>query len=147
MRRPISVALERPTAQELSDLLRAVGWGEHSISTLDASIRAYSATVCARSERGELVGYASAFSDGAITTMLGEVVVHPAHQRRGVGRAIMRCIEHAYPSAPTYVKALGESRAFFEKLGFRCPATPVTTMFKRPRSAHDEDAPLPPDER
>lgn len=81
------------------------------------------------------MGYASVFSDGCLTTMFGEFVVHPAFQRRGIGRAMMLAVERAFPSAPIYVKALGASREFYAALGFRTASTPVTCMFRRPGEA------------
>jgi GNAT superfamily N-acetyltransferase len=67
--------------------------------------------------------------------MLSELVVHPVHQRRGVGRAPMQAIEAAFPMAPVHVNALGISRAFYEALGYRTASTPVTALFKKPGQA------------
>ncbi|MGV8894555.1 MAG: GNAT family N-acetyltransferase [Burkholderiaceae bacterium] len=128
----ISVSLQRPEPEELCALLLALGWGEHSASELRTSICAFTATVCARDEANNLIGYASVFSDRCLTTMLGELLVHPSYQRRGIGKSIMELIEASFPAAPVYIKALGESRQFYEAIGFQTSLIPVTSMFKKP---------------
>ncbi len=131
-RAAVAVVVARPEAAELNALYVALGWGEHALETLRSSIAAYSATICARTSAGLLVGYASVFSDRCLTTMFGEFVVHPAFQRRGIGRSMMLAVEQAFPSAPIYVQALGASRAFYAALGFRASRTPVHCLFRRP---------------
>ncbi|MGC3984127.1 MAG: GNAT family N-acetyltransferase [Pseudorhodoferax sp.] len=127
-----SITFESPRAEELAALLDAAGWGTHDAKTLSRSIAAYTATACARDANGTLVGYASVFSDGVLTTMLGELIVHPRSQRQGIGRALMLAVESKFPGAPIYVKALGSSRDFYASLGFRVASVVVTSMFKRP---------------
>ncbi|MCK7501420.1 MAG: hypothetical protein MZW92_73610 [Comamonadaceae bacterium] len=56
-----TVTVERPGAEELQALWRAVGWGETPLPRLAASIAAYTATICARDGEARLVGYASVF--------------------------------------------------------------------------------------
>jgi GNAT superfamily N-acetyltransferase len=129
---PAVARIERPAPEELSVLFDALSWGRPSIDALAASIKSYTATVCARTPPGLLVGYASVFSDRVLTTMFGEFVVHPKFQRRGIGSAMMRAVESKFPSAPIYVKALGASVAFYTALGFCESSTTVTSMFRRP---------------
>jgi GNAT superfamily N-acetyltransferase len=107
----------RPHALELAKLLEAAGWGVNALDALESSIAAYTETVCARALDGALVGYVSVFSDGVFTTMFGEVVVHPDHQRQGIGREMFHAIEKRFPNAPMYVKTLGKSEKFFQAIG------------------------------
>ena len=67
-----------------------------------------------------------------MTTMLGELIVHPQHQRKGVGRGIMSVIEDLYPNVPISVKALGESVHFYRSLGFKHPKAAMAVLFKKP---------------
>lgn len=134
-RAAVAVTIERPEAAELNSLYVALGWGEHSLEKLRSSIAAYTATICARTVAGLLVGYASLFSDRCLTTMFGEFVVHPEFQWRGVGSAMMQAVEGAFPAAPIYVHALDASREFFSAHGFRSPTRPVTGMSRRPAGA------------
>lgn len=124
------IQCERPTATELAKLLEAAGWGANVLDELQTSVAAYTETVCARTSSGVLVGYVSVFSDGVFTTMFGEVIVHPDFQRQGIGRALFQAVERRFPRAPMYVKALGDSRSFFEAIGFKSSATPQAVLFK-----------------
>ncbi|RYZ89806.1 MAG: N-acetyltransferase [Proteobacteria bacterium] len=87
--------------------------------------------VTARSSDGLLVGYTSAFSDGAFTTMLGELIVRPGSQRLGIGRSLIRRVEDEFPGVPVYVKALGDARRFFGACDYQCSPVEMTVMFKR----------------
>ena len=127
-----AVLVQRPDPEELSELFNAVGWGQNNPSIVGQSIAAYPFTACARTEHGDLVGYLSAFSDGVMSTLLGELVVHPEWRRQGVAKSLLAALEHSYPSAPIYIKALGDSRHFYEAVGFKIPRAEFTVMFKRP---------------
>ena len=124
--------IQRPKAQELAELFVAAGWGTHAQAVLEKSIAAYPCTVCARSLQGELVGYLSAFTDKVMSTMRGELLVHPDWRHQGVATSMLSVLERQYPDAPIYTKALRESRHFYEAVGFRPPATELTVMFKKP---------------
>jgi GNAT superfamily N-acetyltransferase len=136
-----TVTFERPEPAELEELFVALGWGRLPLDVLASSIRAYTATVCARTPAGRLVGYASVFSDRCLTTMFGEFVVHPEFQRKGIGKAMMRAVEDRFPAVPIYVKALGASLGFYTAVGFRVSSTQVTSMFKRPARSVVETLP------
>lgn len=119
--------------QEFAELMVSVGWGDgYNEMTFERSNTAYPLVVHARSDGGLLLGYVSAFSDGAFTTMLGELVVRPAAQGAGIGRALMWAVESSYPGVPVYVKAMGDAKKFFEACGYRRPAREMTVMFKKP---------------
>jgi GNAT superfamily N-acetyltransferase len=127
-----AVLVERPDPEELAELLNAVGWGKNEPSVVGRSIAAYPFTACARTESGSLVGNLSAFSDGVMSTLLGELVVHPDWRRQGIAKSLLAELEHRYPFAPIYIKALGDSRHFYEAIGFKVPKAEFTVMFKHP---------------
>ncbi len=110
----------------------AAGWGERDEASFLRSYRAYTLVAHARWDGGSVVGYVSAFSDGAFSTLLGELVVHATVQGRGIGRALMQQVEKTFPGVPIYVKAMGEAKHFFAACGYREPKAQVTMMFKRP---------------
>jgi GNAT superfamily N-acetyltransferase len=126
------VNIQRPQASELASLLDCVGWGSNPVEAIARSIAAYPCTISAKTEEGALVGYLSAFSDEVISTMLGELVVHPAYRRRGVASAMLAVLEQRYPDAPIYIKALGESKFFYAARGFKQPKAEIIVMFKHP---------------
>lgn len=121
------------TWQEFADLMESVGWGKgYDAASFRRSYDAYPLVVHARADDGLLLGYVSAFSDGAFSTMLGELVVRPTVQGSGIGRALLRVVETHFPGVPVYVKALGEAKKFFEACGYRRPNSEMTVMFKNP---------------
>jgi predicted N-acetyltransferase YhbS len=128
------ISVEQPSSQEVYELFAAVGWPVDSVKTIQTSLGAYPCKICARTKGGALVGYASVFSDEVMTTMLGELIVHPQHQRVGIGKRILELIESLYPQAPVYIKALGESKLFYERIGFKTPSIEMKVMFKKPGS-------------
>lgn len=102
------------TCEEFSDLLGSVGWGDAEEAAFLRSRNSYLLIVTARSSDGLLVGYASAFSDGAFTTMLGELIVRPGSQpqRLGIGRSLIRgwkASSQAYRSTSKRWATLGTS--------------------------------------
>ncbi len=118
--------------QEVADLFMSVGWGDgYEEEMIQRSIQAYPLVAHARDAKGVLVGYVTAFSDGAFSTMLGELAVHPAVQRQGVGKALLTIVEARFPGVPIIVKALGDAKKFFEACGYRIPNAEVTSMFKK----------------
>ena len=118
--------------EELRALFVEVGWGQHAAEQLERSIQAYPFVAHARTGAGALVGYVSAFSDGVLSTMLGELVVHPGHQRQGVAAELLARVEARFPNAPVYIKALGEAKHFFVACGYKVPRSELTAMFKKP---------------
>jgi len=119
---------------EFADLMESVGWGRgYDEASFQRSYQAYPLVVHARrADDGVLLGYVSAFSDGAFSTMLGELVVRPIVQGCGIGRALLGVVEAEFPGVPVYVKAMGEAKRFFEACGYRRPASEMTVMFKNP---------------
>jgi GNAT superfamily N-acetyltransferase len=117
--------------EELSALYLAVGWGEHVAAQLQCSVEAYPFVAHARTESGALVGYVSAFSDGVFSTLLGELIVHPAHQRQGIATELLARVEAKFPNAPVYIKALGEAKYFFTACGYKAPKAELTVLFKK----------------
>ena len=122
------------TPEELDALFTEIGWGKNSIDHLQKSINAYPFISHARTGNGVLVGYVSAFSDEVFSTMLGELIVHPKHQKQGIATELISRVEARFPDAPVYIKALGEAKDFFIARGYRAPKTELTTLFKKPAS-------------
>ncbi|CAN5454449.1 hypothetical protein BH11PSE11_BH11PSE11_02970 [soil metagenome] len=119
-------------AEEFSALMKAVGWGSsYDLNAVAASISAYPFVAHARDEDAKLIGYVSAFSDGAFSTMLGELVVDPSVQGKGIGRALLGAVEERYRNVPIYVKPLGKAKMFFIACGYGAPSTEVCVLFKK----------------
>lgn len=120
------------TAMEFSSLMESIGWGnDYPEALVLRSMTAYPFIAHARSMDGKLLGYVSAFSDQAFSTMLGELVVHPGVQGKGIGRALLLAVEQAFLGIPVYVKPLGQAKEFFLACGYKSPASEMTVLFKR----------------
>lgn len=86
---------ERPGAEDLVGLYEAVGWAVYARDPgrLEAAI-ANSAYVVTARAAGDLVGLARCISDDISIAYLQDILVHPDHQRAGIGRSLMeRCLE------------------------------------------------------
>lgn len=121
-------------AAEFIELMTAVGWGsaaDYQPSDIPGSLAAYPFICHARDASGRLVGYVSAFSDGAFSTFIGELVVHPDARGMGVGGELLRRVELRYPGVPIYAMAFDDAREFFLKRGYRIPKRPMSVVSKR----------------
>lgn len=113
--------------------MASVGWGneaDYDPASIQRSLAAYPFVVYARDEAGQLVGYVTAFSDGAFSTFIGELVVRPEAQRRGLGSALLQRVEEQYPGIPVYVQSFADVEGFFQRRGYRARKRPQSVMFK-----------------
>lgn len=105
--------------EEIVRLLRMTYWADkRSVETIERSLR-HSACYGARSEDGQLVGFARVISDCATTYYLCDVIVEPAYQHRGIGTALVSHIVHK----PEYAGLRGvlitrDAHALYRKFGF-----------------------------
>jgi GNAT superfamily N-acetyltransferase len=77
------------TAVELQGLYRYTTWGRsRSVEGLDAMLGSGGMCFSARS-RGKLVGFCRIVTDFIYRASLWDVVVHPEHQGRGLGSALV----------------------------------------------------------
>jgi GNAT superfamily N-acetyltransferase len=80
---------------DLAALYGSVGWTSYTadLERLERAVRNSSYVVSAWHSK-QLVGLARAISDDVSIVYLQDILVHPAHQRRGIGRALLqRCLE------------------------------------------------------
>jgi len=107
------------TTKEMTVLRRSVNRTQYASCTdVERSIDAYPFTAQARNPEGELVGYVSAFSDEVFVTMIGELLVHPDFQRRGIGTALLKKVALRYPGIPVQAHSLSDSLSFFTQQGY-----------------------------
>lgn len=119
---------------ELANLMAAVGWGDetdYQPEEILRSVAAYPLVAHCRNAGGLLVGYASAFTDGAFSTFIGELIVRPQFQRQGIGSALLALIVEECRGVPVYGTPFEDSRNFFLERGFRVPKRGMSVVSMR----------------
>ncbi len=119
---------------EFAALMGAVSWGaaaDYDPAVIKRSLAAYPFVAHVRDGSGQLVGYISAFSDGAFSTFIGELVVRPQAQGRGIGTALLELVEQRYTGIPLFIHSFVDVQEFFLQRGYRVPARPIAALSKR----------------
>ena len=115
---------------QVAALFRAVGWGERDPGDVRAAF-ARSTFKTFAFEGGELVGFGRTIDDGKFYATVVDVVVAPAHQRKGVGRAIVEDLQSRLTGfLVVTLTAAPEVQPFYRQLGWRR----LSTGMIRPRS-------------
>jgi GNAT superfamily N-acetyltransferase len=103
---------------ELSDLYRIAPLGDKPASAL-ATVFGNSMFTCFVYDDGALVGAGRALADGVDCAYIGDVAVHPEHQGRGLGAAIIRrLVELAGDHKKIILYANPGTEGFYQRLGF-----------------------------
>lgn len=116
----IAVSLaDRIEEDEVIRLYRANGWSSAEKPVqLMAALRNSHALVTARIG-GELAGLGNAISDGHLVVYFPDMLVHPAHQGKGVGRLMMQSLLARYAGFhQMMLTADGAATDFYKALGF-----------------------------
>lgn len=108
---------------EVIDLYESVGWTSYTAdpAALLRAIRGSAFVVACRNDSGKLVGLARAISDDVTICYVQDVLVNPAFQGSGAGRAMLKAIQSRYGHVRQTVLITDNEpgqRAFYEALGF-----------------------------
>lgn len=107
------------TSDELVALYRSIGDPRHRLPELLKGAWRGSDLFATVRAGGELIGLARAITDDATTLFVCDVLVHPDHQRKGIGSELMRRL--VAPHAHIYQIVLltdPETLPFYRKLGY-----------------------------
>jgi GNAT superfamily N-acetyltransferase len=104
---------------EVIELYRANGWSSaEKPEKLMPALKNSDALVTARIS-GKLVGIGNAISDGSLVVYYPHLLVHPDHQGRGIGRAMMTLLQQRYASFhQQMLTADAGAVEFYRSLGF-----------------------------
>ncbi len=80
-----------PTVEEYSRLIAAVGFKPRDPVAISTALAQSIFSICAQSN-GNIIGMGRVIGDGGLHYYLTDVIVHPAHQRRGVGSRIVQAL-------------------------------------------------------
>lgn len=108
--------------EEIISLYASVGWSAYTADpeTLRNGF-AHSLLTLAAYQGDKLVGIIRTVGDGHTIVFIQDILVHPDHQRQGIGTALMRSILEAYPDVRQIELATDntpETIAFYKALGF-----------------------------
>lgn len=120
--------------QALSDLYRIAPLGEKKPQDLE---RAFSSSrfKCFVLEGGELIGAGRALADGVDCSYLCDVAVHPAHQGKGLGVAIIdKLVDLSRGHKKIILYANPGTESFYAKLGFSRMRTAMAIFKDRERA-------------
>ena len=104
---------------EVIALYRANEWSSaEKPDQLLAALRNSHSLVTARLN-GQLIGIGNAISDGYLVVYFPHMLVHPTHQRQGVGKQMMQAMQKKYAGLhQQMLTADGNAIAFYKSLGF-----------------------------
>ncbi len=110
--------------RELVDLYTAVGWLRYAADpdALAQAVDNSDYVVTARDDEGELVGLARCLSDDVSICHVQDVLVHPDHQRTGVGTVLLGQVITRFAHVRQLVLLTDDEpgqRAFYESLGLQ----------------------------
>jgi GNAT superfamily N-acetyltransferase/uncharacterized glyoxalase superfamily protein PhnB len=134
----VRIVDRRPTPQEYATLIRAVGW--EALTPLDRVGDLLAPTmqcvVAERGDGGEVVGCALLLHDGVSFGYLKDVMVLPAWQRRGIGRALveqlLRWAEQNLPATALLTLFTGRALTpFYQQWRFLTPEDGLLGMSRR----------------
>lgn len=114
---------------EVIALYRANEWSSaEKPDQLLAALRNSHSLVTAR-HNGQLIGIGNAISDGHLVVYFPHMLVHPNHQRHGVGRQMMQAMQDKYAGFhQQMLTADGDAIDFYKSLGF-CRAGKTEPMW------------------
>jgi ribosomal protein S18 acetylase RimI-like enzyme len=101
----------------LANIIEQAGLGTRTPALVERAFRG-SYTCCFAEEDGTLVGAGRAISDGVSNSAIFDVVVLPAKQGKGIGKAIMHSLLERLPQRSVLLVSVPSQRKFYEKLGF-----------------------------
>jgi ribosomal protein S18 acetylase RimI-like enzyme len=112
-----------PTVEEYCTLRAAVGWHNLSGEQTQQALRNSVYAVCGLMH-GAVVGCGRVVGDGHIYYYLQDVIVHPAHQGKGVGKRMTQTlVDHVYGVAANGaffgLMAAPNVASFYEQFGFQ----------------------------
>ena len=104
---------------EVVALYRACGWSSaEKPEKLLPALKNSDSLVTARMA-GKLVGLGNAISDGSLVVYYPHMLVHPDHQGKGVGRAMMELMQKKYKAFhQQMLTADADATEFYSALGF-----------------------------
>ena len=119
----VQIVHRNPTAEEFAAVTAAVGFKPHPEEAIRIGLANSWHAVCAEID-GNVIGVGRIVGDGALHFYVTNIMVVPAHQRSGVGSAIVESLVSQVRTVP-YANVLVEAlplpglESFYARFGFR----------------------------
>lgn len=110
---------------QVVDLYNSLKWyaytNEKQITKLQDALN-NSTYIVSAWEKEKLVGFARCLSDDASIFYLQDILIHPDHQRKGLGRKLLQNCVNRFEHVKTKMLLTGDEdkqKTFYESLGYR----------------------------
>ncbi|APU12720.1 MULTISPECIES: GNAT family N-acetyltransferase [Actinoalloteichus] len=127
---------------EVGELYDSVGWSAYTrdLAKLVRSLTGSPLVITARDESGELLGLARTVSDDETVCYVQDLLVRPAAQRPGIGRALLQHLDERYPHCRSFLLTTDrgstedgrKSRAFYRTFELISPEEQELAVFVKP---------------
>lgn len=112
-----------PTMDDFFNLYETTGWNENSGFTKEELHKAIhnSWYLISVYDDESLVGFGRIISDGVYQTLIGDLIVHPDYQNKGIGKEVLkRLVDHCEENGIKWIQlTAAEGKAgFYKKFGF-----------------------------
>lgn len=107
--------------ESIQRLSSAEGWttpADRPKEARSAWRRSWPALV-ATDEKGEVIGFVRALTDGEVTTYICELLVVPDYRQKGLGSALLGVCHHLYPNTRLDLLSTESADQFYEAIGCR----------------------------
>ena len=109
--------------QEIIDLYAAVGWSAYTNDIQGLVLCLSQSTYVAfHVEDHKVVGLVRSLSDGVSIHFLQDILVHPDHQGKGIGKALMESALQRFKKCRTHLLMTDDNenqKKFYESLGYK----------------------------
>lgn len=125
--------------QEIVRLYESVGWSVYTKNKISLKVAFEKSTliILAVSEDGEVIGLTRSLSDEVSIHYLQDIIVHPDHQRKGIGRKLLNETLEFFKDVRTHMILTDDEEKqlkFYSSLGFmntkELKETPLNTYVK-----------------
>lgn len=110
--------------EKIVELYNAVGWSAYTddLVSLENAFENTSLVQLALSDEGDLMGLTRSISDGVAIHYLQDIIVHPDHQRKGLGRKLLESALDTYKNVRTHMILTDDEEKqlkFYGSLGYK----------------------------
>jgi ribosomal protein S18 acetylase RimI-like enzyme len=123
-----------PTVSEYHNLRKSVGWWRTEEACTEAALNNSLFSVVAVKD-GDMIGLGRIIGDGGLYFYIQDLIVHPTHQRMGIGKKLMAELmthlkANAKPGAFIGLMAAAGLTKYYELFGFKARPTGAPGMYQ-----------------